>query len=74
MKTTCMDLENSKTCGSYNSLIKISDKINYKWGDKYAPTSNEKSELLERSYSILEIQDYFKYVIKKMKQYLIIQK
>ena len=38
-----------------------------------APTSNEKSELLERSYSILEIQDYFKYVIKKMKQYLIIQ-
>ena len=40
MKTTCMDLENSKTCGSYNSLIKISDKINYKWGDKYAALTN----------------------------------
>ena len=40
MKTTYMDLENSKTCGSYNSLINVSDKINYKWGDKYAALPN----------------------------------
>ena len=32
-----------------------------------APTSNCKFESPHRSYSVLDIQDYFKYIIKKQK-------
>ena len=31
-----------------------------------APMSNEKFELLNGSYSVSDIQDYFKYIIKKL--------
>ena len=30
-----------------------------------APTWNEEFELLDESYSILDIQDYFEYIFKK---------
>ena len=30
-----------------------------------APTWNEEFELLDESYSILDIQDYFEYILKK---------
>ena len=39
---------------SYNDKFKIS-----------APTWNKKFELLDRSYSISDIQDYFKYILTK---------
>ena len=37
-----------------------------------APTWNEKVELPDKSYSVSDIQDYFKYIIKNMRQLLII--
>ena len=39
-----------------NNIFKIS-----------APTWNEEFELLDGSYSILHLQDYFQYIIKKYK-------
>ena len=37
-----------------------------------APTWNEEFELLDGSYSVSDIQDYFEYVLKNMRQFLII--
>ena len=37
-----------------------------------APTWNEKFELTDGSYFVPDIQDYFKYILKNMKQSLII--
>ena len=37
-----------------------------------APTWNEEFELPDGSYSVSDIQDYFKYILKNMKQLLII--
>ena len=34
----------------------------FKWS---APTWNDKFELLDRSYSVSDIQDYFEYILKK---------
>ena len=33
----------------------------------FAPTWNDEFELPDESYSISDIQDYFEYIIKKMK-------
>ena len=49
-------------------------KKSYK-NDKFkisAPTWNEEFELPDRSYSLSDIQDYFKYILKNMRQLLII--
>ena len=35
-----------------------------------APTWDKKFELLDRPYSVLDILDYFKYIIKNMKHLL----
>ena len=35
---------------------------------KSDPTWNEKCELSDRSYPVLDIQGYFKYIMKSMKQ------
>ena len=43
---------------------KLCKTINLKSG----PTWNEKCELCDRSYPVLDIQDCFKYIIKSMKQ------
>ena len=37
-----------------------------------APTWNEEFELPDGSYSVADIQDYFEYIIKNMRQLLII--
>ena len=37
-----------------------------------APTLNEEFELPDGSYSVSDIQDYFEYILKNMKQLLII--
>ena len=37
-----------------------------------APTWNEEFELPDGSYSVSDIQDYFKYIFKNMRQLLII--
>ena len=33
-----------------------------------SPTWNEKFDLSDRSYSVLDIQDYFEYIVKKTKR------
>ena len=35
-----------------------------------APTWNDKFELLDGSYSVSDIQDYFKYIFKKHEEYI----
>ena len=48
-----------KTKNSYNNnKFKIS-----------APTWNDKFELLDGSYSVSDIQDYFEYIKKKQRKY-----
>ena len=37
-----------------------------------APTWNEGFVLLDGSYSVLDIEDYFEYILKNMRQLLII--
>ena len=37
-----------------------------------APTLNEEFELPDGSYSVSDIQDYFKYILKNMRQLMII--
>ena len=37
-----------------------------------APTRKKEFELPDRSYSVSDIQDYFKYILKKHEQLLII--
>ena len=37
-----------------------------------APTWNEEFELPDESYSVSDIQDYFKYILKNMRWFLII--
>ena len=39
-----------------------------------APTWNEEFKLPDRSYSISDIQEYFEYILKNIKQLLIILK
>ena len=38
----------------------------------FAPTWNDKFELPDRPYFVSDIQDYFKYISKKMEKILII--
>ena len=38
-----------------------------------APTSNEEFELVEGSYSVSDLQDYFEYILKKEKRLVILQ-
>ena len=46
--------------------VKMSYKISI--SNIPAPTLNGKFELTERSYSVSDIQDYFKHIIKNIKQ------
>ena len=38
-----------------------------------APTSNEEFELVDGSYSVSDLQDYFEYILKKEKRLVILQ-
>ena len=87
MDTISMNSENSETSDPHILLIKLSDKINLKRSDKYVGLSNfsiyytwkiikkwnEEFELPDGSCSLSNIQNYFKYILKKnMMQLLII--
>ena len=67
-----LDKINLKGSDKYFALSNLS--IYYTWKDiqkqqknfkVLSPTWNEKFELPDGSYSVFEIQDYFKYIIKK---------
>ena len=87
-----MNSENSKTSETHVLILKLTDKLDWKRGEKIialsnlsnyytwknirssytnnkfeisAPTWNDKIELLDGSYSVSDIQDYFEYILKK---------
>ena len=92
MDTIFMNSENSKTSEYHVLVVKLTDKLDLRRGQKTValsnlsiyytwknikssynnnkckispPTWNEKFELPDGSYSISDIQDYFKYILKK---------
>ena len=89
MDTIFMNSENSKTSELHVLILKLTNKLYLRIGEKTialsnlsiyytwknikssynnnkfkisAPTSNEKFELPNGSYSVSDIQDYFKYI------------
>ena len=75
------DQINLKRSDKYVALSNLSNY--YRWGNikmwcknnKFkisAPAWNEEFELPNGSYSVSNIQDYFKYILKNMKQLLVI--
>ena len=87
-----MNSENSKTSEPHVLILKLTDKLDLRRGEKIialsnlsiyytwknikssynnnkfkisAPTWNDKFELLDGSYSVSDIQDYFEYILKK---------
>ena len=87
-----MNPENSKTFEPHVLVIKLTNKLNLRIGEKIislsnlsiyytwrniknsynnnkfkitAPIWNDKFELLDGSYSVSHIQDYFQYILKK---------
>ena len=81
MDTIFMNSEISKTSDPHRLWLNLSDKMNLKWSGKYVALSNlsiyytwknEEFELLDGSYSIADIKHHFKYVLKNMRQLLII--
>ena len=87
-----MNSENSKTSEPHVLVLKLTNKLDLRIGEKiialsnlsiyytwknikssynnnkfkiYAPTWNDKFELLGGSYSVSDIQDYFEYILKK---------
>ena len=87
-----MNSENSKTSETHVLILKLTDKLDWKRGEKIialsnlsnyytwknirssytnnkfeisAPTWNDKIELLDGSYFVSDIQDYFEYILKK---------
>ena len=92
MDTIFMNSENSKTSEPHVLILKLTDKLSLRRGEKIialsnlsiyyiwknikssynnnkfkisAPTWNDKFELLDGSYSVSDIQDYFEYILKK---------
>ena len=81
MDTIFMNYENSKTSDPHRLLFNLTDRINvkrrdYTWENikkSYinskikisAPTWNEELELLNGSYSVSDIRDYFTYMLKR---------
>ena len=89
MKTIFMNSKNSKTSTSHVLTIKLTSKLDLRFGEKVialsnlsiyytwrniknlynnnkfkisAPTWNDEFELPDGSYSVSDIQDYFKYI------------
>ena len=76
MDTIFINSKNSETSDPHRLLLNLTDrmKIPYKI-DKFkisALTWNEQSELPDGSYSVSDIQDYFKYILKNIEQRLMI--
>ena len=92
MDTIFMNSENSKTSKPHVLILKLTNKLDLRIGEKVialsnlsiyytwknikssynnnkfeisAPTWDDKLELLDRLYSVSDIQDYFKYISKK---------
>ena len=61
MDTIFMNLENDKTSKPSVSVLKLTNKLDFKIS---APTWNDKFELPDRSYSISDILNYFEYILK----------
>ena len=86
-----MNSENSKTSKPHPLILKVTDKLDLRRGEKIialsnlsiyyiwknkkssyndnkfeisAPTWNDKFDLLDGSYSVSDIQDYFEYILK----------
>ena len=100
MNTIFMNSENSKTSKSHVLVLKLTNELDLRIGEKfialsnlsiyytwrnikssynknkfkiYAITWNKEFELPDGSYSASDIQDYFKYILKKnMEKVLII--
>ena len=99
MDTIFMNSENSETSEPYVAIIKLTDKLDVRRGEKSialsnssiyytwknikssynknqfkisAPTWNDKFELPDGLYSVSDIQDYFKYILKSMEKTSII--
>ena len=94
MDTIYMNSENSKTSEYHVLVLKLTDKLHLRRGQKTvalsnlsifytwknnnnrfkisAPTWNEKFKLLDGSYSISDIQDYFECILKNTVKVLII--
>ena len=87
-----MNSENSKTSKLHVLILKLTNKLDLRIGEKiialsnlsiyyiwknikssyknnkfkiFAPTWNDKFELLDGSYSVSNIQDYFEYILKQ---------
>ena len=87
-----MNSENSKTSEPHVLILKLTDKLDLRRGEKNvalsklsiyytwknikslynnnkfkisAPTWNDKFELPDGSYSVLDIQDYFEYILNQ---------
>ena len=92
MNTIFMNSESSKTSEPHVLILKLTDKLDLRRGEKIialshlsiyytwkniknsynnnkfkisAPTWNDKFELPDGSYSVLDIQDYFEHILKK---------
>ena len=75
-----LDKTNFKTSGEYVGLSNLS--IYYTWKNikksnknkkfKISPPWNKQFELPDESYFVLNIQNHFEYILKNMKQLLII--
>ena len=92
MDTIFMNSENSKTSKLHVLILKLTNKLDLRIGEKIialsnlsiyytwknikssynnnkfkisAPTWNDEFELLDGSYSVSDIQDYFDYILKK---------
>ena len=75
-----LDKTNFKTSDEYVGLSNL--RIFYTWKNikksnknkkfKMSPPWNEQFELPDESYFVLNIQNYFEYILKNMKQLLII--
>ena len=61
MDTIFMNLENDKTSKPSVSVLKLTNKLDFKIS---APTWNDKFELPDRSYSISDILNCFEYILK----------
>ena len=56
-----MNSENSKTSKHHVLILKLTNKIHLRRGEKW----NDEFELPDGSYSVLNIQYYFEYIFKK---------
>ena len=92
MNTVFINSENSRTSKSHVLILKLTNKLDLRFGEKVialsnlsiyytwknikstynnkisTPTWDDEFELLDGSYSISDIQDYFEYILKKMEK------